>query len=206
MFPRAIGWGVFPRAIGWGVFGAAVGTNDGIARKMPQKLAYGAYGGFLGGLIGGSTYETLVALVGGLGFNRDVAIAVGGAVGLVLLGLCIGCLMGLVEDLLRPAWLSFTSGKLEGQTRTLDPKKAVTAIGRAELADICLLGDPKVMDRHAELAYRDGGFVLTPVRGELQVNRGGSFVELSGGYALEAGDIIQIGSTRAQFCLGDAQP
>jgi len=197
-----IGGGFFWRALGWGVFGAGIGTYEGIAKKMPQKLLFGVFGGFLGGLIGGSTYETLANLFGWMGFDRDVAIAVGGSVGLVLLGMCIGLMMGLVEEILRPAWFTFASGKLEGQTRTLDPKKTVTTIGRTELADICLLGDPSVADEHAQLVYRDNEFIIESVSGELLINRNGRFEPMQS-IRLQTGDMIQIGSVRARFTLGD---
>jgi len=199
---QLIGGGLFTRAIGWSVFGAAVGTNEGLAKLMPQKVSYGAFGGLLGGLLGGSMYESLANVFQWLGFGRDVAIAVGGSVGLVLLGMCIGCLIGLVEDILRPAWLMFMSGKLEGQTRTLDPKKRATTIGRAELADICLLGDPSVSGRHAEVTCNTGDYSIKSIDGEVTVNRNGTTQRLSGDFTLESGDLIQIGSVRAQFNIG----
>ena len=133
------GGGLAPRAFGWALFGAFIGATDGLARQMPLTAVFGSYGGFLGGLVGGSTYECLFGTCRVL-FQRETARAIGGAVGLVLLGLFVCALMGLVEDLLRAAWLVFTSGRLEGQTRTLDPRKDVVRIGRSEIADILDLG------------------------------------------------------------------
>jgi len=196
------GGGLFTRAIGWSVFGAAVGTNEGLAKRMPQKVSFGAFGGLIGGLIGGSMYESLANVLQWLGFSRDIAISVGGSVGLVLLGMCIGCLTGLVEEILRPAWLTFTSGKLEGQTRTLDPKKRATTVGRAELADICLLGDPLIFSKHAEFTNTEGDYSIKRVEGEVTVNRQGASQPVTGDFVLETGDLIQIGSVRALFNLG----
>ncbi len=197
------GGGLFSRAIGWAVFGALVGTNEGVAKRMPQKTVYGAFGGLLGGLIGGSTYEFLATAFQGIGFSRDVAIALGGAVGLVLLGMFIGCLIGLVEDLLRAAWLVFTAGRFEGQTRTLDPQKSATTIGRSELADICILADVQIVSQHARLIPEGPGFVLEAVDGEVQIRVGQNWVPVTR-QPLANGDLFQIGSSRAKFQTGAA--
>src|SRR5262245_25491728 len=74
------------RAGGWAVFGMFVGMSDGFALRMPVKVRYGVLGGLLGGMIGGSTFEVLIK--GSWGLNW------GGAIGLVLLGACIGALIG----------------------------------------------------------------------------------------------------------------
>jgi hypothetical protein len=197
------GGGLLPRAIGWGLFGALVGLNEGLARRMPQKMMFGAYGGLLGGLIGGSTYESLAGLMPLLGFGRTLAIAVGGAVGLVVLGLCVGLMIAFVEDILRTAWLLFTAGRFEGQTRTLDPQKKATTIGRSELADICILADPAVAGEHARLVWKGGEFVVESVEGEVRVSRGGrgDFVPVRS-QPLEAGDVLQIGACRARYQTG----
>jgi len=192
------GGGLFSRALGWGVFGGLVGTAEGIMNHMPQKARYGAFGGLLGGLIGGSTYEFLASALQALGLSRDVAIAGGGAIGLVLLGMFIGCLIGLVEDLLRAAWLQFTSGRFEGQTRTLDPSKPSTTIGRAELADICLLADPDVRSRHAVIESGAEGFSIVAVEGDVQVNQGRDWLPVTR-HTLSSGELIQIGKSRARY-------
>lgn len=199
------GGGLLPRAVGWGLFGALIGTNEGVAKRMPQKTLFGAYGGLLGGLIGGSTYECTASLLQWVGFGRNFAIALGGALGLVLLGLCVGLMVGLVEDLLRTAWLLFTSGRFEGQTRTLDPRKPATLIGRSELADICILADPAVVAEHARLAWADGGFVVEALGGEVRVkpSSGGDFRPVQR-HVLAPGDLLQIGSSRARYQTGGA--
>src|SRR5438552_2929497 len=136
----AAGAGLVARSIGWAIFGAVVGLTEGIARRSPTKAAYGAYGGFLGGLVGGSAYQWIFEK-SGFWFARENAGEIGKAVGLLLLGLFVGGFIGLVEDLLRSAWLVFTSGRLEGQSRTVDPQRG-SRIRRSDAADICILGDP----------------------------------------------------------------
>jgi hypothetical protein len=199
------GGGLFARSLGWAAFGALVGASEGIALRMPQKTMFGGYGGLLGGLVGGSTYETLAFGFQSVGVPRGPAVALGGAIGLVLVGLAIGLLTALVEDLLRTAWLLFTSGRLEGQTRTLDPKKAELILGRADAADICLLGDPAVAPRHARIFPRNGRFTLEPLDGAVAVSSGGGFTPAIS-HPLAAGDLIQVGSFRAKFLASGAAP
>jgi hypothetical protein len=197
------GGGLFPRAVGWGLFGALVGANEGLTRRSPQKLMFGAYGGLLGGLIGGSTYESIAGLLQMIGLGRGFAIALGGAIGLVLLGLFVGLMIAFVEDLLRGAWLLFTAGRFEGQTRTLDPGKKATTIGRSELADICILADSAIVPQHARLVWSGGGFVLEALDGEVRVCSGGrsDFTPVQS-HRLEPGDMIQIGASRARYQTG----
>jgi hypothetical protein len=192
------GGGVWPRAIGWAVFGACVGTSDGFARKMPLKIRYGIVGGVLGGLIGGATYDRLsVILISALG-DRSLALGWGAAVGLILLGACIGALVGLVESLLRKAWLTFLSGRMEGQNRTLDPSVPETTLGKSDLCGIVLLGDRSVANVHAGIRPSGGGFVLSAREAAVTVERNGQ-VQNGPEVALQPGDRIQLGSTRMVF-------
>lgn len=187
--------GLFPLAIGWAFFGAAVGVTEGLQRRMPQKMMFGAFGGLLGGLVGGSIYVLIPNIAG-----RGTGQVVGLAISLVLLGMAIGMLIGLVEDLLRSAWLMFTSGRFEGQTRTLDPGKPATTMGRSELDDICILGDPALVAGH--VTFRPGGntFHLEAGPAEVLAGQAGALSPVKT-HTLRDGDFLQIGKQRARFVL-----
>jgi len=191
------GGGVWPRAVGWAIFGALLGAGQWRVTGMKSKGIYGGLGGLLGGLIGGSTYERLSLLLRSLGLGRDVALTIGGAVGLIILGACIGLLMGLVEDILRTAWLRFVNGPLEGQTRTIDPIKP-TVLGRSDGCTITLSRDPDIAPVHAEIQpqgqtyvilSKDGSVLLRTDNQQRQVQR----------YDLQPGDMVQLGRTRFVF-------
>jgi hypothetical protein len=178
------------RAGGWAVFGMFVGTSDGFALKMPVKVRYGILGGLLGGMIGGSTFEVLIK--GSWGLNW------GGAIGLILLGACIGALIGLVESLLRKAWLFFITGRLEGQTRTLDSSREHT-LGSDPSCSIVLLRDPTVMPVHAEIGFEDGVFVVQPRDGKVILRRDGRDSVVTSPHPLQPGDRIHLGQTKMAF-------
>ena len=194
------GGGLVFRALGWAIFGSLLGINEGVSRRMVTKMTFGAYGGFLGGLMGGSTYEWLYGMCRVV-LPRHLSQAVGGAVGLVILGLFVGAMIGLVEDLLRAAWIQFLNGRLEGQTRTLDPLKRITMIGRSELSEICIMGNPGISSRHAQIVAEGGEFVLEPVEGQVQIDRAGRLSPVTR-EPLKAGDVVLIGGQRVRFLTG----
>ena len=198
----AAGAGLVARSIGWAIFGAVVGLTEGIARRSPTKAAYGAYGGFLGGLVGGSAYQWIFEK-SGFWFARENAGEIGKAVGLLLLGLFVGGFIGLVEDLLRSAWLVFTSGRLEGQSRTVDPQRG-SRIGRSDAADICILGDPNLAQQHARIVCEGGSYFVEAVDGIVQHGKGPRLGAVTR-QQLQPGDIVAFGSARATFHLGSAQ-
>ena len=190
------GGGVWPRAVGWGVFGMFVGVSEGVAYKMPVKVRYGILGGLLGGLIGGSTYDGLVAVIRALGFRAE-GLAWGSALGLVILGACIGFLISLVESLLRKAWVFFLTGRLEGQTRTLDSSRPHT-LGSDPACTIVLPSDLGLAAVHAEIVFEGDHFVIQDRDGAVVIRRDGVDQAVTH-HELAAGDRIILGETRMIF-------
>ena len=191
------GSGVWPRALGWAVFGMLVGASDGFAQRMPAKIRYGLLGGLLGGLVGGSTFELLRVLLG-MGTNRAAGLAWGSAIGLIILGACIGALVGLVESLLRQSFLFFITGRLEGQTRTLDSSRPHT-LGSDTSATVVLPNDPTVEPIHAEVTWNENGFSVAPREGTVIVKREGREKTLTNPLLLKPGDRIQLGATKMVY-------
>jgi hypothetical protein len=194
------GGGVWPRALGWALFGALVGSAQGISQLSPAKIGYGMLGGLLGGLIGGSTYERLSVLLQAF-VSRELGLGVGGAIGLTLLGVFIGGLVGLVEVVLRTAWLRCTRGLLEGQTITLDPRKREQVLGRADACDIVIPGDPDVLQHHAVILRRGDGFDIEPRDGPVLVCGAREYAPVDS-HTLVHKDRFQLGKTRFTF-LGE---
>jgi len=192
------GGGVWPRALGWALFGALLGLGQWRVTGMPSKGVYGALGGLFGGLLGGSTYERLTLLLLNMELGRTWAIPVGGAVGLMILGACIGALIGLVEDILRSAWLRFIRGPLEGQTRTIDPRRAKIVLGRADQCDIVLPDDPDVARAHAEIVHNNGEFTIMGREGSVLLRRAQETTTVQQ-HVLQPGDTVQLGRTRFIF-------
>jgi hypothetical protein len=180
--------GMVGRASGWLFFGLAVGSSEGLANRAPKKISYGALGGTIGGALGGALFEWLRGAFGSYMLSQ--------ALGLLILGACIGSLIGVVEDILRAAWLMVLTGRQEGKEFTL--AKAVVTIGSSERCDVALFYDEGVAARHAQISCRRGAFVLSGLpgsEGNIAVN---SHV-ITGPYVLQNQDHITLGQTPLLF-------
>ncbi|GBD36011.1 hypothetical protein HRbin36_01128 [bacterium HR36] len=146
--------GVMARGLGWLVFGLAVGLAEGWVARSWLKTSYGALGGTVGGFIGGAVFAALLGWFG----REETSYVWGQAVGLVILGACIGSLIAAVEEALKPAVLRVIRGWREGREFAI--LKTETTIGRDEHVDILLLRDMKVEKYHAKVVVRDGRYFL----------------------------------------------
>jgi hypothetical protein len=171
-------------------------------RVRPKRILNGLLGGAIGGALGGALFDFLAFTIGSVfGFAlraEGEAGAPSRAVGLTLIGAGIGLFIGLLEWLTRAAWVRVLYGRNEGKDYPIDRDGAY--LGRDELADVPLRGDPQVAPRHAEIRMDGGGYVLVPLA-PMAVNGQpvGAPVELSDG------DLLQIGSFQAQFQLREGQ-
>lgn len=185
--------------IGWiiagGLVGAAVGAFDllrAVALKedmrMPVKKVFnGVMGGFLGGLAGGLVF----GVVSGVEFLPRSGLALG----LVILGLCIGLLIGLAQVFLKEAWLKVESGFRAGREVMLS--KEETTIGRAESCDIGLFGDTSVERTHARIRLTNNQYVLADAE-----TPGGTFLNgkpVKKPTPLRDGDAIALGNCVLRF-------
>ena len=192
---------ILGRILGWSAFGALIGLSQGIVARSPKRMRNGALGGAIGGALGGALFEFLVLTLAPvfafpLGAEGKAG-APSRAVGLTLIGAGIGLFIGLLEWLTRAAWVRVLYGRNEGKDYPIDRDGAY--LGRDELADVPLRGDPQVAPRHAEIRM-GGGYVLVPLA-PMAVNGQpvGAPVELNDG------DLLQIGSFRVQFQLREGQ-
>jgi hypothetical protein len=191
------------RGLGWTFLGVAVGVSEGIAARSLGKLSYGTLGGAIGGFVGGSFF--------GLCYLKTVAGATGdpvfkylwAALGLIILGACIGALSALVQGVFQPALVKVLRGWQEGREYAL--LKASTWLGRDEQADIALFRDMKVEKKHA-LIQREGNnrFVFVNNASPPEQTRIND-EPVAGKRDLHDGDRIQLGNILLRFHLRTAQ-
>jgi hypothetical protein len=140
---------MFARGLGWMFLGITVGFSEGVAARSLGKFSYGTLGGAIGGFVGGMLF--------GLALEKANATeghaSLWGAVGLIILGACIGSLSALVQGVFQPASVKVLRGWQEGREYPLD--KIDNVLGRDEHADIALFRDMKVEKKHA-LIQREG--------------------------------------------------
>ncbi len=194
-----------PRVFGWILVGASIGASIGIfdllsalqgsheigpaVRKMRNGLAGGALGGFVGGLLfSGVMKLTELAQTVSLELSSLAA-------GLVILGLCIGLLIGLAQVILREAWVRVEAGFRPGREMML--AKGELTIGRAEACDIGLFGDPGVEKLHARILRKNNRFLL-----EDNETPGGTYLNdqrVTTATPLKSGDLIRVGRNVLRF-------
>jgi hypothetical protein len=192
-----------PVFIGWILTGVGVGASIGVydllraatqggdMRVPIKKTLNGVYGGFLGGFLGGVPFGIILStqMIHDKIPNSDLAI------GLVILGLCIGLLVGLAQVVLKEAWVKVAKGFRAG--RELMLSKDETTIGRAEGCDLGLFGDSAVEKLHARIVLKNSRYLLADVD-----TPGGTYLndqKIDRPTPLKSGDLIRVGNCVIEF-------
>jgi hypothetical protein len=182
------------RALGWSLLGIAIGMSEGIAARSLGKFSYGTLGGFIGGFVGGGLFEMFYAVARQAG----AATYFWQALGLIILGACIGSLSALVQRLFQPANVKVMRGWQEGREYPLE--KQANLLGRAEHADIALFRDMKVEKKHAYIKQVDGKYIFFN-NGAPPENTLINDTRVSQPCELNDGDRIQLGNILLRFQL-----
>jgi hypothetical protein len=189
---------VVTRGLGFLFLGLAVGASEGIAARSLGKLSYGTLGGTLGGMLGGTLFGLVYLISLGRGGNPAFA----GAMGLVIMGACIGALSALVQGVFQPASVKVLRGWQEGREYPLD--RPDTMLGRDEHADIALFRDMKVEKRHAIIKRSGQRFLLMNNGSPAEWTRVNE-MPVPQVVELHDGDRIQLGNVILRFQARAAQ-
>jgi pSer/pThr/pTyr-binding forkhead associated (FHA) protein len=182
------------RVIGWVLMGFICGAGVGLASgslRDPvgslRNVVKGAVGGWVGGFVGGVAFDIIGANASGL-YSR--------LFGLCALGLAVGLLIGLVQELTKSAWLNVEAGRLRGRSFNID--RAVATLGRAEENVVGLFGDPGVQPRHAVIERHGNNYVLKNLAVQQGVLLNGKRIESA---ELGEGDRVRISDYELSFHL-----
>jgi hypothetical protein len=193
--------------LGWTVTGLLIGASPGIFDLLGRlarsedtggavgKVVKGISGGALGGLLGGLLFLLLRAGWERLLGEQADAFWSPSATGFVVLGLCIGLLIGLAQVFLVEAWVRVEAGFRAGRELILE--NTDWTIGRAESCDLGLFGDATIEKLHARIVFEDGRYLLIDAG-----TVGGTWLNgtrIEGPAALHTGDEIGIGRARLVF-------
>jgi hypothetical protein len=164
----------------------------GAVRKITSGILGGAVGGFLGGALSLALRFVWTSLVS---YKAEDALLSPSSWGFVVLGLCIGLMIGLAQVVLKEAWLKVESGFRAG--RELMLTKDETTIGRAETCDLGLFGDNTIAKLHARIQRENSHYVLVD-----EATEAGTYVNderVTAPVALRAGDAIRVGRSLLRF-------
>lgn len=185
------------RGLGWSLLGIGIGASEGIAARSLGKFSYGIVGGLLGGFVGGVLFQLFYYFAS---LNVETTYF-WSALGLIILGACIGSLSALVQNVFLPANVKVMRGWQEGREYPLD--KPANLLGREEHVDIPLFRDMKVEKRHCYIKNVNGKYVLVnngaPAEQTL-VNE----IPVRDQCPLNDGDRIQLGNVILKFQLREA--
>src|SRR5262249_53547008 len=138
---------VLARGMGWSLLGLAIGMSEGIAARSVGKFSYGTIGGTIGGFVGGCLFMVFYSFAIRIDpqTGQSSTTYFWEALGLVILGACIGSLSALVQAVFQPACVRVLRGWQEGREYPLG--KPARLLGRDEHADIALFPDMKIEKR-----------------------------------------------------------
>jgi hypothetical protein len=186
------------RGLGWTFLGVAIGFSEGIAARSLGRFSYGTAGGAVGGFVGGALFGLFYLRT----LDQTGSASLWGALGLIILGACIGSLSALVQGVMQPASVRVLRGWQEGREYPLD--RAASLLGRDEHADIALFRDMNVEKKHAFIRREENRYLLvnngappeqTLVNGQVVRDR----------CELHDGDRIQLGNVVLRFQARAAQ-
>jgi len=182
------------RVIGWVLMGLICGAGVGLASGSLKdfmgslrNIVKGAVGGWVGGFVGGVAFDVIGANASGL-YSR--------LFGLCALGLAVGLMIGLVQELTKSAWVNVEAGRLRGRSFNID--RAVATLGRAEENVVGLFGDSGVQPRHAVIERHGNAYVLKNLAVQQGVWLNGNRIETA---ELSEGDRIKISDYELSFHL-----
>ncbi|HEV3262806.1 MAG TPA: FHA domain-containing protein [Gemmataceae bacterium] len=188
--PRFLDWTIVGMVIGAsiGVFdlGSALSAGQG-PRMALRKVINGVIGGALGGFVGGLFFVMLEQV---RSLPRSSL-----ATGFVILGVCIGLLIGLAQIILKEAWIRVEQGFRAGREMMLS--KGAMTIGRSESSDIGIFGDNAVEKVHARILLQGNRYVVADAG-----TPSGTFVNderITQAVPLRSGDQIRIGNNVLRF-------
>lgn len=186
------------RGLGWMFLGVAVGFSEGIAARSLGKFSYGTLGGAIGGFLGGALFALALDKANADGGHASLW----GAVGLMILGACIGSLSALVQSVFQPASVKVLRGWQEGREYPLD--KIDNLLGRDEHADIALFRDMKVEKKHAIIQREGQRYLLLNNEAPAEWTRVNDR-PVPQSCDLRDGDRIQLGNVMLRFQMRAAQ-
>lgn len=190
----ALGAQLVARVLGWGLWGVGIGVGVGLALGIltgsSRRLSLSSIGGAIGGAVGGFVFEFVGFFTRFLGGGGEVL----RLLGFTATAAGIGLLSSLAQELFKQAWIRVMVGRAEGREYFVD--KPQTVVGRDELADVPLFGDPSILRRHLVIENVGGAFVA-------QAGEPGAAFAVNGQTVSTApltdGAIITVGSRQLEF-------
>lgn len=194
------GGGFGGRLLGWVLLGLLLGLGEGLASRSLRRTSYGAVGGTLAGAAGGLLYELMTQFFVRQGTadaaGMDTVQMVMSALGLMLIGACLGALIPMTIRLLAQGRLRVLSGPRTGLE--VDVLDAVT-LGSYDGCAVYLPGDKAIERKHARVHRQERRFFVTDLDSASGTRVNGKPVAAGTPVPLEKGGRIQVGQVAVEL-------
>lgn len=170
------------RSICWGIAGMLLTLGQGISMGSGKKTRNALIGGLIGGLFGGVLFDPISAGLKAGWASRMIAVCV--------IGCSTGVMLGIVESLLKDAWLKVVAGHLDGKEFVI--YRNPTVLGSSPKCEIYLFKDGSVEPQHAAISVEGASHFIQDCG-----SASGTFVNghRVSRQRLTSGDQIRIGIT-----------
>jgi pSer/pThr/pTyr-binding forkhead associated (FHA) protein len=177
-----------PRAFGFMLVGMAIGVVEGLYDKSKAKIRNGVLGGAVGGVLGGFVLDWMLTTGSGMSSR---------ATAFVLLGICIGALIGLAQVVLKDAWLTVLDGYGVGRQYIISKER--TVLGRGDHLPLPFLGrsNQNIEPEHLSIIRAGGNFFLEDLRSKIGTTVNNQVV--SGRVPLGDKSLIRFGANLVEF-------
>lgn len=186
--------GFLARIIGWVSFGAFLGLGLGILSLKIKRIAFSLLGGVVAGLMGGVIYDLLTQMFLQNSGQAQVFLS---AIGIVLIGACLGGIIAATVELAKDAIIKILSGKRANTEISVIGR---TTIGSSDACDV-YIPDEGVKKNHAQVLKGAKGFTLQNTADNQPILLNQTMLPTGATQSLKDGDIITIGAARLQFKL-----
>ena len=184
-----IGGGLLGRSLGWLLLGLFLGIGGGVVSRSMIRSSYGAIGGTLAGAVGGLIYEGMTQAF----LQRsDTVQMVVGALGLILIGACLGSIIPLTIFVVARGTLYVRSGARKGLAKEIID--AVT-LGSYDGCEVYLPGDPAIEKKHARIYRKGGQFFIEDLGSGSGTYVNGAGVVPGSALEIKKGAKVRLGST-----------
>jgi hypothetical protein len=192
LFGRFTLGGFIGRIIGWISLGLFLGLGQGILSLKVKRASYSLLGGTVAGLLGGLIYEVLTQVF--LSNSGDAQVILS-AVGIVLIGSCLGGIIAATVELAKDGMVIVLTGR-RANTEVSVIGKAI--IGSSDACDV-YVPDEGVYKQHALIQKSGSGFTIENISPDKPFQVGQKPVNPGENTSLTDGALIFLGAAQLKF-------
>ncbi len=186
--------GFLARIIGWISFGLFLGLGLGLLSFKMKRIMFSVLGGVAAGIFGGVVYEGLTQVFLQNSGQAQVFLS---AIGIVLIGACLGGIIAATVELAKEAMIRVLSGRRANTEISVIGK---TTIGSSDACNV-YIPDEGVMKTHALVLKTAKGFAIHNMSDNKPIQVNQTSLASGASQTLKDGDVLAIGAAKLRFMM-----